>query len=248
MVFIAHLSDLHVGSMSFREELILDAIDKVNDMGPDATVVTGDLSDNGYYQELKLAADYVEQIKTPLLVVPGNHDSRHLGNECFEELIKKRYGTLKIKNQGVKIIGLDSSEPDLNSGKVGRSQQEFMEEALKSASENGLFKIIALPHHIIPVPRTGRERNVLSDAGDILMSLIENHTDLVLSGHKHVPHTWIVHETVFATAGTVSSFKLRGKDIPSFNTLEIDQDYINILLNTADGKTCPLAKYENRCR
>ena len=75
MVFITHLSDLHVGSMSFREELILDAIDKINEMGPDATVVTGDLSDNGYYQELKQAADYVEQIKTPLLVVPGNHRS-----------------------------------------------------------------------------------------------------------------------------------------------------------------------------
>jgi len=248
MALIAHLSDMHVGSISFREELILDAIDRINEMGPDATIVTGDLSDNGYYNELKQAAEYLEQFKTPLLVVPGNHDSRHLGNRCFEELIKERYGILQVKDHGFKIIGLDSSEPDLDYGKVGRSQQSFMEDAMKNASKQGLFKIIALHHHIIPVPRTGRERNVLSDAGDILMSLIENHADLVLSGHKHVPHTWIVHETVFATAGTVSSFKLRGKDTPSFNTININEENIDILLNTADGETRLLAKYENRCR
>ncbi|EKF86497.1 metallophosphoesterase [Methanobacterium formicicum] len=248
MALIAHISDLHVGSLSFREELILNVIDRINEMGVDATIVTGDLSDNGYYNELKQASEYLEQFKTPLLVVPGNHDSRHLGNICFEELIKDRYGTLKVKNHGFKVIGLDSSEPDLNFGKVGRSQQSFMEKAMKNASKEGLFKIIALHHHIIPVPRTGRERNVLSDAGDILMSLIENKADLVLSGHKHVPHTWIVHETVFATAGTVSSFKLRGKDTPSFNTINIDEEHIDILLNTADGETHPLAKYENRCR
>lgn len=248
MALIAHLSDMHVGSISFREELILDAIDRINEMGPDATIVTGDLSDNGYYNELKQAAEYLEQFKTPLIVVPGNHDSRHLGNRCFEELVKERYGTLQVKNHGFKVIGLDSSEPDLDYGKVGRSQQSFMVDAMKNASEEGLFKIIALHHHIIPVPRTGRERNVLSDAGDILMSLIENHADLVLSGHKHVPHTWIVHETVFATAGTVSSFKLRGKDTPSFNTINIDEEHIDILLNTADGETRLLAKYENRCR
>ncbi len=93
MALIAHLSDLHVGSISFNEELILDAIDRINEMGPDATIVTGDLSDNGYYDELKQAAHYLEQFKTPLLVVPGNHDSRHLGTRCFEELLKKRYDT-----------------------------------------------------------------------------------------------------------------------------------------------------------
>ncbi|NYB52448.1 MAG: metallophosphoesterase [Methanobacteriaceae archaeon] len=253
MVLIAHISDMHVGALAFREELILNAIDRINDMEVDATVITGDLSDNGYYSELKEAAEYLRQFKSPIVVVPGNHDSRHLGNRCFEEVIKDhRYGTLTVEKtpekQGFKVIGLDSSEPDLNYGKIGRSQQHFMEKEIKIASREGLFKIIALHHHIIPVPRTGRERNVLSDAGDILMSLIENNADLVLSGHKHVPHTWIVHETVFATAGTVSSLKLRGKDIPSFNTINIDNEHIEINLESADGNSRSLARYENRCR
>ena len=87
MVFIAHLSDLHVGSMSFREELILDAIDKINEMGPDATVVTGDLSDNGYYQA------YVNRLycrKTEIFPAQyaqglscGASEKRDLGGQCL---------------------------------------------------------------------------------------------------------------------------------------------------------------------
>jgi 3',5'-cyclic-AMP phosphodiesterase len=246
MVFIVHLSDFHVGSVAFREDLLLQSIDTINDMDPDVAIVTGDLTENGYYLEMEQAAEYLKILKSPLMVVPGNHDARHVGDQCFREIIRDQYGNHQIIKE-FKIIGLDSSEPDLNYGKVGRAQQAWMEEELDDASQNGMYKIIALHHHIIPVPRTGRERNVLSDAGDILYSIIEKNADLVLSGHKHVPHVWMVQNTAFATAGTVSSLKLRGKDPSSFNTIKINDDYIEILLNSADGVT-PLAKYENRCR
>jgi 3',5'-cyclic AMP phosphodiesterase CpdA len=247
MVLIVHISDFHVGSISFQEDLLLKSMDIINEMAPDVTIITGDLTENGYYMEMEQAADYIEMIKSPVMVVPGNHDARHVGDQCFRELIRERYGNLQILD-GLKIMGLDSSEPDLNYGKVGRAQQAWMEEELYDATQNDMQKIIALHHHIIPVPRTGRERNVLSDAGDILYSLIENDADIVLSGHKHVPHVWMVQNTAFATAGTVSSLKLRGQDPASFNTVNIDDDYIEILLNSADGKTNCLAKYENRCR
>ena len=247
MVFIAHLSDFHVGSLSFQEDYLLKSMDTINSMDPDVTIVTGDLTENGYYLEMEKAADYLEIIKSPIMVVPGNHDARHVGDQCFREIIRDRYGTLEIIDN-LKIIGLDSSEPDLDYGKVGRAQQAWMEEQLKDASDNGMHKIIALHHHIIPVPRTGRERNVLSDAGDILYSILEKKADIVLSGHKHVAHAWMVEDTAFATAGTVSSLKLRGKDPASFNTVNIDEDYIEIVLNTVDGETNRLVKYENRCR
>ena len=94
-----------------------------------------------------------------------------LGMNAFEEIIKNRYGTLKDKKHGLKVIGLDSSEPDLDYGRIGRSQANCMAQELKKADEENLYKIIALHHHIIPVPRTGRERNVLTDAGDILYHL-----------------------------------------------------------------------------
>lgn len=247
MPFIAQISDLHVGSMNFQEDLLVNAIDKLNDMDPDITIVTGDITENGYYLEYLKALPYLDNINSPILVVPGNHDARHVGDECFEELIKNRYGTFEDKKHGLKVIGLDSSEPDLDYGRIGRSQQSWMEHELKIADEENLYKIIALHHHIIPVPKTGRERNVLSDAGDILQSLMTRRADLVLSGHKHMPHVWMMEDTAFITAGTVSSLRLRGKELSSFNTIEIDDEFIEIILNRADGTRRCLAKYENTC-
>lgn len=247
MPFIAHLSDLHIGSISFVEELLINAIDYVNEIKPNVTIVTGDITDNGYYLEFEEAASYLDQIKSPILVVPGNHDSRHIGDEVFEELIKNRYGTLKVKKHGLKVIGLDSSEPDLDYGRIGRYQQNWMAQELKKADEENLYKIIALHHHIIPVPKTGRERNVLSDAGDILQTIIDRKADLILSGHKHMPHVWMMETSAFITAGTASSLRLRGRELSSFNTINIEEDFIEIVLNRADGTQRCLAKYENTC-
>ncbi len=247
MAIIAHLSDLHVGAVNFKEDILFEAIKQINNLNPEAVIITGDITENGYYHEYLQVADYLELIENPMMVVPGNHDSRHIGNESFEEIIKHRHGTLITNDGGIKIIGLDSSEPDLDYGKVGRSQQYWMENELRKAHKNNQYKIIALHHHIIPVPKTGRERNVLTDAGDILQSLIYEKADLVISGHKHVHHVWHLENTTFVTAGSVSSLKLRGKDINSYNTYLIQEDKIEIKLNEVQGKTYLMASYDNKC-
>ncbi|HOI71146.1 MAG TPA: metallophosphoesterase [Methanobacterium sp.] len=241
MVLVAHISDLHVGALAFKPELLVKAIHGINELNPDVTIITGDLTENGYYQEFVTAAEYVDTIETPILAIPGNHDARHVGDQCFNDIINRRCKKLNLKDKGIKIIGLDSSEPDLDYGKVGRVQQQYMEKELKKAGKDDLYKIIALHHHIIPVPQTGRERNVLSDAGDILQSLIDNRANLVLSGHKHMPNVWIMGETTFATAGTASSLKLRGKTYPSYNIVNIDDNRIEIILRDSEGKQLTLA-------
>jgi len=248
MVFIAHLSDIHLGAFNFKEDFLISAINKVNELNTDLVIVTGDITQNGFYAEFETAAKYLDLIESPLLVVPGNHDARHIGNECFEELITKRCNTLNVRTSEISAIGLDSSEADLDYGKVGRWQQKRMEVELEHASEKNLYKIIALHHHIIPVPKTGRERNVLIDAGDVLKSVIDGNADLVLSGHKHVPYAWQLQNTAFVTAGTVSSLKLRGKDTCSFNTVNIKEDDVEIVLNYVDGSSRTLAEYKNMCK
>jgi len=104
MVFIVHISDFHVGSISFQEDLLLQSVDIINDLAPDVTIMTGDLTENGYYIEMEQAAKYLEMIKSPLMVVPGNHDARHVGDQCFRELIRDRYGCLQNLD-GIKIMG-----------------------------------------------------------------------------------------------------------------------------------------------
>ena len=247
MTVIVHMSDLHIGFSEFREDILLNTINHVNNLNPDAVIISGDLTDHGYYNEFVKAKEYVSLIIPPTLIVPGNHDARNLGDEVFEEVIGHRHNVIELEDSKIKIIGLNSSEPDLDHGKIGRLQKQYMENQIADAKEKGYFIIITFHHHIISIPNTGRERNVLSDAGDILYTLIDNNVNLVLSGHKHVPHVWKMNNTIIATTGTVSSMKLRGKSYPSFNVITISDDNkkVKIVLNKLEGTVEEKVLYED---
>ena len=65
------------------------------------------------------------------------------------------------------------------------------------------FRLLMLHHHLLPIPGTGRERNMVYDAGDVLEVLQECGVNLVLSGHKHVPYAWRLESLFVVNAGTV---------------------------------------------
>ena len=82
-------------------------------------VVTGDLTNDGFRQEYLLAKSYIDRLECPdLLVIPGNHDSRNVGYVHFEELFGPR--SCHFLKEGISIVGVDSTEPDLDYGTIGR--------------------------------------------------------------------------------------------------------------------------------
>ena len=85
-----------------------------------------------------------------------------------------------------------------------------------------------LHHHLLPVPGTGRERNIVYDAGDLLEVLLRCRVNLVLCGHKHVPYAWKLEDMFVVTAGTVSSLRLRGHTRPCYNIVEIGPERVAI--------------------
>ena len=58
------------------------------------------------------------------------------------------------------------------------------------------FTIVTFHHHLLPIPQTGRERNILLDSGDTLKLLVGHKVNLVLNGHKHVSNSWKVENMV----------------------------------------------------
>ena len=94
MTKIVQISDLHTGFSEFREDILLRAINKINKLQPDAVVISGDITDNGYYKEFIKAKEYIGLIDSPTIVIPGNHDARNIGDEVFEEIIGNRDSTL----------------------------------------------------------------------------------------------------------------------------------------------------------
>lgn len=247
MEFIVQISDLHVSvpNYGFNEAVLTRAVSKINDLNPDLVVVTGDITNEGYYNQYVKATYFLDQLEPEVRVVLGNHDSRNIGYEIFEDLIGPRQWVFDDLD-GFTIIGLDSTEPDLDAGKVGRYQTNFLEKAINRAQDRDDYIIVALHHHTISIPKTGRERNVLLDAGDFLKTLINNDVDLVISGHKHVPNIWKMYDTIFANAGSVSSVKLRGHDVNSFNSYKIYDDSIEIDLHQVLGDVIPLAKFSHK--
>ena len=223
MVTLAHISDPHVGSPFFVPNLMNRVIAEINEMQPDAVVCSGDLTAEGYRQEYKNWVAYAERIQSPILTVPGNHDSRNVGYLHFEDLIGPRMWSHDL--QGVRIVGVDSSEPDLNEGKVGRVHYDWIR---RQFEEPAALKVFVLHHHLLPIPGTGRERNVVYDAGDVIECLQRAGVDLVLSGHKHVPYAWRLEDLFVVNAGTVSSLRVRGYTRPCYNVVEIGDDLVDI--------------------
>ena len=153
--------------------------------------------------------------------MPGNHDSRNVGYVHFEDLFGSR--TRTVHRRGVSIVALDSSEPDLDYGQIGRNRYPYIEEAFSQPAD---LRIFVIHHHLLPVPGTGRERNIVYDAGDLLEVLVRSGVNLVLCGHKHVPYAWKLEDMFVVSAGTVSSLRLRGHTRPCYNIVEIEPDRV----------------------
>ncbi|NYT11694.1 MAG: metallophosphoesterase [Methanomassiliicoccales archaeon] len=221
---IVHISDLHVTSPYFVKDWGDIVVEKVNEISPELLIITGDLTQDGHPHEMDIAKRYVDRIDVgEKLIVPGNHDARNLGYEIFEEVFGTRYPF--YEDGEVAVFGVDSTVPDIDDGHIGREYYEIIQERLSSDAK---LRILALHHHLIPIPGTGRERQIPVDSGDVLKLIRELDLDLVLSGHKHLPWVWKLENTHFITAGTSTSRRLKGRSHPSFNVLEVYEGKVGI--------------------
>lgn len=215
---IVHLSDLHTSGGNFVQEWGNRAVREVNRINPDVLVITGDITDDGFMHEYAKASSYIDQFTCgEKVIVPGNHDSRNEGYMIFEEIFKTRYPY--FENDEAVIVGIDSSTPDLDDGHIGRANYAYIKEKMTNTDK---IRILAMHHHLIPIPGTGRERHIPVDAGDVLRLCMDTDTDIVISGHKHLPWIWNLEGTLFITGGTATSRRLKGNTYPSFNIYDIE--------------------------
>ena len=210
---------------------------------PDLVVLAGDLTAAGYEWEYEEAARWAERIEFPKVVIPGNHDARNVGYVHFQRLFGDPYSRFRagfdseraerLQATGFTIVGLDSSEPDVNEGQVGRGRYPWL---LEQFDEPDDIRIVAVHHHLVPIPGTGRERNIVLDAADLLLTLIGLDVDIVLSGHKHVPFFWGLNGVLICNSGTAGTRRVRASTPPSWNELHIDATTIKVFTHYLDGR------------
>jgi len=231
---ILHVSDSHVShSESFNREALLSALGELDSGDFDLFIHSGDVTNRAKREQFEEAADLLSAVDVPAVIIPGNHDKRSGGLPLFKQSFGPPKGVRELND--TLVVFLDSGVNDQDDGRVGQVQFEMLKENL-SRHEDISTKIVVLHHHTVPIPWTGKERNVLSNAGDLLELFLRSDVDLVLSGHKHFPNSYKIEGTVFVNAGTVSDKKTRYGDTNSYNVIEIDENRSRIKIKRENGR------------
>ena len=72
MTRILHLSDVHFGTVD--ERLVEPVVALAHQLRPDATVVSGDLTQRARADQFAAARAFLDRLPGHVLAVPGNHD------------------------------------------------------------------------------------------------------------------------------------------------------------------------------
>ncbi|NVM44443.1 MAG: metallophosphoesterase [Candidatus Lokiarchaeota archaeon] len=228
MVEIVHISDFHYGN-EFVPEYMENVISYIEDKKPDVVICTGDLVHKGRVTQFHAVLPYIQRIRniTKMLIVPGNHDAKNSGLIYFEKIIGPRRSRLILDELDTLIVGVCSARDDMSEGMIGDEQLDFCGRCFNKNLEN---RILALHHHLIPVPLSGQKFTTVRDAGEILEFTQLFELDLVLMGHRHVPHAYVIGPTTFLYCGTSTSKKVRADDSPSFNHIILDKGDIEVFM------------------
>ena len=240
-MIIVQLSDLHVGSQ-FQPDVFETIVKEVNELNPDVIVITGDLTNEGLMKEYEKCKSLLKQFKTKKIIsISGNHDYRNTGYLLFKKFFP--FETINELDNDVVLVTVGTARPDRNNGEVGYRQNLWLERTMKKYKDK--IKIVAMHHHLIPIPDTGSDQLTVVDAGDVLRTVLDTQVDVVLCGHKHRPWAWNFGKLTVVNAGTASSERLRGLFENTYNILTISNKKVQVDLKIVGGKRLPIDKIMN---
>lgn len=220
-------SDTHLTRSKDCNKKKLDVgIQVINTTEADYYVCCGDVTDSGSIEDYMFAREKIKGINKDVFYVPGNRDSQNVGDLLWNEYFGERYFVETDDKQKVKILGLDSSQPDESPGQIGKEGIRMIESTFSSLDDDWT-KVLVFHHHTLPIHNMGRLRGHLYDAGDIIKLIQDLHIDIVLHGHKHVSNVYRLsngksHSLIINTA-SLSSIKNRYKGKNSLTLLEFDK-------------------------
>jgi len=234
-MIIVQLSDLHVGSQ-FQPKVFETIVKEVNELNPDVIVITGDLTNEGLMKEYEKCKSLLTQFNTKKIIsISGNHDYRNTGYLLFKKFFP--FQTVNELDDDIVLVTVGTARPDRNNGEVGYRQNLWLERTMKKYKDK--IKIVAMHHHLIPIPDTGSDQLTVVDAGDVLRTVLDTQVDVVLCGHKHRPWAWNFGKLTVVNAGTATSERLRGLFENTYNILTISNKKIQVDLKIVGGKRLP---------
>jgi 3',5'-cyclic AMP phosphodiesterase CpdA len=244
---IAHLSDLHFGRVDKRvaEGLLADLAGR----HPSLLVVSGDFTQRARSWQYAQAAQYLQRLPQPQLVVPGNHDvpMYNFVRRFFAPLNRYRLyisGDLMplFEDEEMLVIGINTARSfTQKSGWMSRMQLEQVTQRT-CAAPSGVMKVLVTHHPFIPPPRDP-ESDIVIGAAHVLDRLEQCGVDLLLAGHLHLAyhddirshHTSLKRSVLSVQAGTATSNRLRGEP-NAYNWITLSRDLVTVAVRIWNGR------------
>lgn len=244
------ISDTHITDGSIFNESIfrrgIEEIQKIKNV--DYIIHLGDLTQNGTYLDYEQALEHIKPINNEkFLIIPGNHDAKNVGYLLFEELLGAR--TFVAEDNDLFILGIDSSIPDQNSGRIGIRNIKKYKDIFFGYPDK--VKIFCFHHQLIPIPLTGRERSAIFDGGDALEMILDTNVDIILNGHRHISNIYSCTdgdgETIIFNSGTLSCNKTRYRELFTYSILDVFDKAITLQTKKImTGEKIKRGRYINR--
>ncbi|HEY0679090.1 MAG TPA: PQQ-binding-like beta-propeller repeat protein [Chitinophagaceae bacterium] len=174
----AFISDTHIGSPNgSAEEDLRRTVRDINQMNDIAfVVITGDITELGTYEELRVAKQILDSLDVPYYIIPGNHDTGWSESGGFG--FQQTFGNDKFQfdYNGVRFLGCASGPyVRMSDGHVPRDAVIWLENVLNKTPSGQ--PVIFLNHYPLD--------NGLDNWYDITNRLKKHNTILALCGHGH---------------------------------------------------------------
>lgn len=245
MIRIAHLSDIHFGD---ENALALAAATAwINAQDLDLIIVSGDLTRFGGRREFAAAQAWIDSLRGPRLVAPGNHDTPYFG--WIERLIspfgryERAIGPAEVatwSGPGLAVYGLNTArgiQPRANwsKGQISARQVDAALAWFARAPVDAARLLVC--HHplteLIGGPMTGR----VWGGHRAAERLTEAGVECVLSGHVHVPFVLPYPFAKGAVAIGAGTLSVRERGCPaSFNQIEIEPTELRVVAQGWTGQ------------
>ncbi len=236
---VVHLSDLHFGQID--EAILAPLIAMIDGIRPDLVAVSGDLTQRARSSQFEQARAFLETIRAPRIVVPGNHDvpMRNLFARFLRPLAKyRRYITEDLaplyRDEEIMVVGINTARSlTIKGGRINETQIEMLRERLSDGGGKMIRMLVT--HHPFHVPEGGDEDDLVRCPPEATAKLGQCRLDILLAGHLHRSHTGPLAErfriggysALAVSAGTAISMRVRGES-NSFNVLRIEHPHIDV--------------------
>jgi Icc protein len=195
-MLIAQISDTHIfcdksnhASASQRARCLSRCISDINLQQPDVVIFTGDTVQHGTPEEYNHLRRLLAPLKPSLYLVPGNRDNKPEMRAAFKDqpYIPQEGPFLHytIDDYPIRLIALDSTEPEERKGVFCSERQEWLEKALKEKPDSPTILFIHHPPFDVGGHYTSGYR--YPDQAIALTKLVSRHTQIkqLLCGHVH---------------------------------------------------------------